>query len=101
MASLSDRAQALHYRQQVEALFDDYAPDFEASLLSLGYDIPGEIVRALTGDAGEVVSRTTAVDLGCGTGLAGAQLMYFGSRGSLCGPGLGLGSGRCLLRQVK
>ena len=26
----SERAQALHYRQQVEALFDDYAPDFEA-----------------------------------------------------------------------
>ena len=28
--SASERAQALHYRQQVEALFDDYAPDFEA-----------------------------------------------------------------------
>ena len=28
--SESERAQALHYRQQVEALFDDYAPDFEA-----------------------------------------------------------------------
>ena len=28
--SASEHAQALHYRQQVEALFDDYAPDFEA-----------------------------------------------------------------------
>ena len=32
--SASERAQALHYRQQVEALFDDYAPDFEASTTS-------------------------------------------------------------------
>ena len=42
-----ERAQALHYRQQVEALFDDYAPDFEKSLAALGYDVPNEILSEL------------------------------------------------------
>ena len=32
--------QYLHFRQQVEELFDDYAEDFEASLHGLGYDVP-------------------------------------------------------------
>ena len=142
--SASERAQALHYRQEVEALFDDYAPDFEAShhvhtptmstpcsgpaneagrhsqlperclgcarpaegwwrpvwptlaavsnrqasLLSLGYDIPAEMVRELRGDCGDgaadAVSHTVAVDLGCGTGLAGAALKPF-CRGALLG----------------
>ena len=39
--SESERAQALHYRQQVEALFDDYAPDFEASTTSTRPQWPG------------------------------------------------------------
>lgn len=63
-------------------MFDEYAPDFEASLVEgLGYRIPEEIelslVAALPEDAREagILSRTVAVDLGCGTGLAGAQLV--------------------------
>jgi len=140
----SERAQALHYRQQVEALFDDYAPDFEAlpprrqvagpsrpagrsadahrssrrplavisvalawwrppwpslaaisptqaSLLSLGYDIPAEIVHELQRDgaadaavATSAISHTVAVDLGCGTGLAGAAMKPF-CKGTLLG----------------
>ena len=152
--SASERAQALHYRQQVEALFDDYAPDFEAihhvdnghpaqraaqaevrgdgcsgrrrdgsaalawwwplwpplqwrrfhpqaSLLSLGYDIPAEIVHELQRDgaqrdgaaadaASSTISHTLAVDLGCGTGLAGAAMRPF-CQGKLLGCDLSSG----------
>ena len=155
--SASERAQALHYRQQVEALFDDYAPDFEAihhvdnakrlghpaqrapqavrgdgcsgcrrersaalawwwphwpplqwrmlhpqaSLLSLGYDIPAEMVHELQQDgtqrdaaaadaASSTISHTLAVDLGCGTGLAGAAMRPF-CQGKLLGCDLSSG----------
>jgi len=57
----------------VEALFDNYAPRFEKSLVDrLGYDVPREIAGLI----GEV-RRTrggTAYDLGCGTGLMGMQV---------------------------
>ena len=99
--SESERAQALHYRQQVEALFDDYAPDFESSLLSLGYDIPAEMVHELQRDgaqrdgaaadaASSTISHTLAVDLGCGTGLAGAAMRPF-CQGKLLGCDLSSG----------
>jgi len=57
----------------VEALFDDYAPRFEKSLVDrLGYDVPREIAAVIAqvrqGAGG------TAYDLGCGTGLMGMQL---------------------------
>jgi len=57
----------------VEALFDDYAPRFEKSLVDrLGYDVPREIAALIAqvrqGQGG------TAYDLGCGTGLMGMQL---------------------------
>ena len=57
----------------VEALFDDYAPRFEKSLVGrLGYDVPREIAALIA----EVRQDTggTAYDLGCGTGLMGMQL---------------------------
>jgi len=57
----------------VEALFDDYAPRFEHSLVDrLEYRAP----RELMGLIGEVrVARGgTAYDLGCGTGLMGVEL---------------------------
>jgi predicted TPR repeat methyltransferase len=78
-----ERAQALHYRQQVEALFDDYAPDFEKSLAALGYDVPNEILSELRGTA-DAVSLTCAVDLGCGTGLAGVAIKPY-CKGTLLG----------------
>lgn len=67
--------QYLHFRQQVEELFDDYAEDFEQSLHDLGYDVPRLMVDELEALCGSSeLSHTTAVDLGCGTGLAGVQL---------------------------
>ena len=57
----------------VEALFDDYAPRFEKSLVDrLGYDEPREIA-GLIGVVRQVAGGT-AYDLGCGTGLMGVQL---------------------------
>jgi predicted TPR repeat methyltransferase len=56
----------------VEVLFDDYAARFEKSLVDrLGYGVPRELMgllRACEHPAG------TALDLGCGTGLMGAEL---------------------------
>jgi predicted TPR repeat methyltransferase len=60
----------------VTALFDQYAPKFEAALVeTLGYRGPAALFEAVlatcaTGDRAMVFRR--AIDLGCGTGLAGA-----------------------------
>jgi predicted TPR repeat methyltransferase len=56
----------------VQALYDGYAPRFEQSLVGvLGYRAPDLLLRAVRAHAGE---RRFAMmlDLGCGTGLAGA-----------------------------
>ena len=37
----------LHFRQQVEELFDTYAPNFEEELAALGYDVPTKDIDAL------------------------------------------------------
>jgi predicted TPR repeat methyltransferase len=63
----------------VTTLFDGYASRFEASLLALGYRVPGLMRRAVEGwlaeaGAGEAVAGPV-LDLGCGTGLAGVALM--------------------------
>lgn len=57
----------------VAALFDDYAPRFERSLVDkLGYRVP-ELLGALMRDSG-FVHGGLARDLGCGTGLMGPVL---------------------------
>lgn len=57
----------------VEALFDRYAPSFEASLTGkLGYRAPEVLERAIREEAGTRFAR--AADLGCGTGLMGERL---------------------------
>lgn len=53
----------------VEALFDQYAPGFDHALVeTLGYRGPQLLRAGLTGRFGR------ALDLGCGTGLMGAEL---------------------------
>ncbi|MFL5283852.1 MAG: methyltransferase domain-containing protein [Rhodopila sp.] len=56
----------------IRAVFDGYANQFEAHLISLGYSIPGAIRKALLAHpkvaAGLPVGPV--LDLGCGTGLA-------------------------------
>lgn len=57
----------------VETLFDDYAGRFEKSLVDrLGYRTPGELAALIAGVGRE--PGGTAYDLGCGTGLMGAEL---------------------------
>ena len=70
-----------HYREHVSALFNRHAADFEPLLLgSLQYQTPAQLEKALlafvasTGAGGGVLSSTACLDLGCGTGLAGALL---------------------------
>ena len=61
----------------VEALFDQYAPQFEASLVGkLGYRVPDlldDLVDAEMARLG-IGSFERALDLGCGTGLMGERL---------------------------
>lgn len=62
----------------VERLFDDYAARFDRALVErLGYSVPGKLATLLraTGRRFE-----TAVDLGCGTGLLGAEIRDLVSR---------------------
>ena len=74
----TERTLRIYWRNQVEGLFDEYAATFEDSLVrKLGYTVPAQIEAMLARDhAAEdgSVSRHLAVDLGCGTGLAGAAL---------------------------
>jgi predicted TPR repeat methyltransferase len=56
----------------VKALYDGYATRFEQSLVgALGYRAPDLLLRAVRAHAGER-RFATMLDLGCGTGLAGA-----------------------------
>lgn len=63
--------------EYVEALFDDYAPRFETSLVKkLGYRTPERIAEAIrTVMAARGVDRfARTIDLGCGTGLMGEEI---------------------------
>lgn len=63
--------------EYLEAVFDGYAPRFEAHLIGLGYRVPGLIRAALLtqfpmSPGADAVGPV--LDLGCGTGLMGVVL---------------------------
>ncbi|MET3924468.1 methyltransferase [Devosia sp. 2618] len=61
----------------VEALFDQYAPQFEHSLVDkLGYRVPDLLDDLLTEQMARlgITAFSRALDLGCGTGLMGERL---------------------------
>lgn len=61
----------------VEALFDQYAPKFETSLVGkLGYRVPEMLDALVAEEMGrlEIDHFERSLDLGCGTGLMGAKL---------------------------
>src|SRR5690348_4724110 len=58
----------------IRSLFDGYAPGFEDSLVGrLGYRGPDLLVDALA-RAAPLTTLNSVLDLGCGTGLAGAAI---------------------------
>ena len=59
----------------VRQLFDTSAATFDRDLSRLGYDIPREMIQALLEVAGAPVERWDVLDLGCGTGLVGEQVV--------------------------
>ena len=69
--SASERAQALHYRQQVEALFDDYAPDFEAF---------HHVGQGLSGQRSQQADRPTLTEVRGDPGLLSALPQPGGGR---------------------
>ena len=74
LAALAGRTPAEMPAAYVQALFDDYAPRFDAALTEkLAYRTPALLAEALLRHAGQRrVAR--AIDLGCGTGLMGEAL---------------------------
>jgi len=80
-----DGAEGVHKRKPKEfvaELFDSFAATFDSKLGSLGYRVPG-----LVGKAAASLSPsgyTSALDAGCGTGLAGRYLRPL-VRGALIG----------------
>lgn len=61
----------------VEALFDQYAPQFEHALVDrLGYRVPEMLDALVSEEMGRlgIESFSRALDLGCGTGLMGQHL---------------------------
>jgi predicted TPR repeat methyltransferase len=61
--------------QYVRELYDRYADNFESHLVkTLAYDIPSVLRNMLCDLLGENVRFANAVDLGCGTGLAGEKI---------------------------
>jgi predicted TPR repeat methyltransferase len=63
----------------VRALFDGYAPDFDRALtVGLGYRAPELLLRAMrAAHPGTPMKFDSALDLGCGTGLAGTAFRPF------------------------
>jgi predicted TPR repeat methyltransferase len=61
----------------LRALFDQYAPRFDAALEGLSYQAPALLLAAIKRccvERGQRLRFGTVLDLGCGTGLAGAAI---------------------------
>jgi predicted TPR repeat methyltransferase len=84
-ATLSERADAMRARQRcdpgyVRHLFDQFSADYDARMRGqLAYAAP-EILRALAEFLGLHLARHDILDLGCGTGLAGAAFRDIAAR---------------------
>jgi predicted TPR repeat methyltransferase len=80
----------------VRRLFDQHAPDFDEALLQrLDYRGPGVLLEALRMVAGPSLRFGSALDLGCGTGLAGVAIRPF------CGRLVGMDLSAGMLEQAR
>jgi predicted TPR repeat methyltransferase/predicted Zn-dependent protease len=60
--------------EYVKGLFDSYADSFDKSLLrGLGYAVPRGLAEAVAASPGQIAPPWDVLDLGCGTGLVGAE----------------------------
>ena len=74
LASLSGNTTSTAPKEYVEDLFDNYAPRFEDSLVKkLGYEAPKKLAEIVFANHPKN-SIGSILDLGCGTGLVGAEL---------------------------
>jgi predicted TPR repeat methyltransferase len=65
----------------VRQLFDASAATFDRELVSkLGYDIPKQLVSAVLDVMGTPEGRWDVLDVGCGTGLVGAEIARYSRR---------------------
>jgi len=75
--ALSGETTATAPRDYVEGLFDNYAAKFESSLVeNLEYKIPRFVAEIIIKDS-KFDSLGSVMDLGCGTGLFGAEIKQF------------------------
>lgn len=61
----------------IQTLFDQYAPYYEQHLQFLEYQVPQVLYEELIKIYGEPQQRLAILDLGCGTGICGAQIQGF------------------------
>lgn len=74
LAAINGETTSTAPAEHVRQLFDDYAGHFEQHLTQeLSYSMPALIRTELSKIAGNEKQFSNAIDLGCGTGLAGQQ----------------------------
>lgn len=71
-----DAAYAAGTKEEVQALYDDWAESYDAELAAQGYAAPARCAAALL-EAG-AAHASPVLDAGCGTGLCGAALKAAG-----------------------
>lgn len=75
IARIEGRTPPLPPSAYVAALFNDYAGRFDEALVErLNYTVPAKLAALIRGHVGPGHKFFTAVDLGCGTGLFGAEI---------------------------
>lgn len=75
IARIEGRTPPLPPSAYVAGLFNDYADRFDESLVGkLGYSVPAKLSALVRGHVGLRHTFSDAVDLGCGTGLFGAEI---------------------------
>ena len=77
LAALNGETTSTAPQDYVEGLFNNYAPQFEKSLIdNLGYKIPSIISQMIKKDS-KADLLGSVIDLGCGTGLFGVEIRQF------------------------
>jgi predicted TPR repeat methyltransferase len=77
LAALTENTTNSPPREYVENLFDNYAINFENSLINkLEYKIPNKIIEIIV-DKNPSIKLGSVLDLGCGTGLIGNEIKKY------------------------